>query len=377
MAALVVGVARLRRPGADRRIRRHLLAGELRPQFVHRDVLRRDVRLRRTCTSSPPLDATVDSHIAPLRMYSVTPSERALRRDARGRRRASPASTPTRSAASPRLRTTRATATSGRSRGSAGRPHATRSLRPAPPPSRSSTRASTPRTPTSTATSSPARRSSAAALADRPERPRHADGRHRRRGDRQRQRHRGRRLCRRQRSCPSRSSAPTALGQDSRHHRGRRLGGRPRRRRHPHVLLEPRLLASRSRPRSTTRGRRASCSSRRPATTARPTPTFPAGDARRHRRLARPTSTDTLGSASNFGAAVFLAAPGEGILTTSPAAATATSPARRPRPRSSPARLRSSRANDRVGASNGVIVGRLARNADAGRHRERRPATAA
>ena len=55
------------------------------------------------------------------------------------------------------------------------------------------------------------------------------------------------------------------------------------------------------------------------------------------------------------------------IRPTRPTARRRRSPAPRPRPRSSQERRRCSKAND-ASATNGVIVGRLARNADAGRH---------
>ena len=127
--------------------------------------------------------------------------------------------------------------------------------------------------------------------------------------------HRGRRLRRRQghaRHRPRRRRHRPG----QRHHRGRRLGSRPRRRRHPHVLLEPGLLGSRCRPRSTTRGRRTSCSSRRPATAARASrPSRPATAA--SIGVSSTDLADALSSASNYGAAAFLAAPGEGVLSTS------------------------------------------------------------
>ena len=109
----------VRRAGAGRRVLR------LCRQYLQLDELRRgsdsyivtfsagtsDAAARALLAS---VDATVDSHIAPLRMYSVTlPSAPPPRRSRPTP--ASPASTPTRSAASRRSRTTRATPTSGRS----------------------------------------------------------------------------------------------------------------------------------------------------------------------------------------------------------------------------------------------------------------------
>ncbi len=99
-----------------------------------------------------------------------------------------------------------------------------------------------------------------------------------------------------------------------RRHRGRRLRGRPRRGRDPDVVLEPGLLdvaAGGDRLRLVDR---ASCSSRRPATTARPTPTFPAGD-RGVVGVSSTDSIDVLAAPRNYGADAFLAAPGEDIAT--------------------------------------------------------------
>ena len=58
----------------------------------------------------------------------------------------------------------------------------------------------------------------------------------------------------------------------------------------------------------------APCSSPRPATTARPTPTFPAGDAGVV-GVSATDESDELASSSNYGADTFLAAPGVGIVT--------------------------------------------------------------
>ena len=104
---------------------------------------------------------------------------------------------------------------------------------------------------------------------DRSERPRHCDGRDRRGRDRQRRGCRRNRFLRSPRHARHRARSRRhrpGLG----HHRGRRLRGRSRRGRHPHVLLEPRILGA---PPGCDRlrvGRTVSCSSRRPATTARP-----------------------------------------------------------------------------------------------------------
>ena len=90
--------------------------------------------------------------------------------------------------------------------------------------------------------------------------------------------------------------------------------------------------------------------------------TFPAGD----RGVVGVSSTDhsdTLAPSSNYGPDVFLAAPGVDISTTTPGAAPRRSRERRPPRRSSPPRQALLRAAD-PSASNGVIVGRLARNAD-------------
>ena len=205
---------------------------------------------------------------------------------------------------------------------------------------------------------------------DRPERPRHLDGGHRRRRDEQRRGHRGRRLRGRQGHARHRARRGRHRpGQ--RRHPGRRLGDRARRGRHPHVVLEPRLLGRRCRRRSTTRGRRASCSSRRPATTARARRQFPAGD----RGVIGVASTDVddglARARATTGQTVFIAAPGEGIATVNGSTVSGTS--------ASAAVVAGAAAlisASSVGASNGVIVSRLARNADPAGRRHR-PATAA
>ena len=92
-------------------------------------------------------------------------------------------------------------------------------------------------------------------------------------------------------------------------------------------------------------------------------PTFPAGD-RGVVGVSSTDLTDALSSSSNYGAAAFLAAPGESVLSTSAgggyAAVTGTS-ASAAIVAGSAALLRASS----VGASNGVVVSRLARNAEA------------
>ena len=268
------------------------------------------------------------------------------------------------------FRTTRATPASGRCRASAGRPPAAPSRRRAPRPSRSSTPASTPRTPTSTATSSPAPRSSRRQRDERSERPRHADGRHRRRRDRQRRGHRGRRLCRRQghaRHRPRRRRHRPGL----RHHRGRRLGSRSRRRRHPHVLLEPRLLglaAGRDRLRVGAE-RRARRGDRQRQLEH---PDLPGRRPRRHRRLEhRPDRRAELDEQLRRRHVPRRAGRGHPPASTATATITGTS-ASAAIVAGSAALLRASS----VGASNGVIVSRLARNAER-RARRSRPATAA
>ncbi len=91
--------------------------------------------------------------------------------------------------------------------------------------------------------------------------------------------------------------------------------------------------------------------------------TFPAGD-RGVIGVSNTDQTDTLAPSSNYGADVFLAAPGTDILSTAPGggaiSVTGTS--------ASSAMVAGAAALLRAldpSASNGVIVGRLARNADA------------
>ena len=157
--------------------------------------------------------------------------------------------------------------------------------------------------------------------------------------DRQRRGHRGRRLCRRQRHArhrPRRRRHRPGL----RHHRGSRLGCRSRRRRHPHVLLERGLLgvaAGRDRLRVVA-GRRAGRGDRQRRLERAD---LPGRRPRRHRRLehrpdrrARARRRTTVPPPSS-------PRPARASSRRTPAAATARSAARRPRPRSSPARLRS------------------------------------
>ena len=169
----------------------------------------------------------------------------------------------------------------------------------------------------------------------RPERPRHRDGEHRRGRHRQRQRDRRRRVRRRSgdAGAGARRGRPRP-GQ--RHHRRRRRGCRPRRRRHPHGVLATRASATRCRTPSTTRGRRAPCSSPPPATTARRRRPIPAGAAKVV-GVSATDSQDALWAGSNYGADMFLAAPGVDVSPALRPAAPRRSPVPRPRLRSSPA----------------------------------------
>ena len=91
-------------------------------------------------------------------------------------------------------------------------------------------------------------------------------------------------------------------------------------------------------------------------------PAFPAGD-RGVIGVANTDQSDSLAAGSNYGDAIFLAAPGVDIVT-DPGRRHHGSPARRPPRPTSRARPPCCAANDPA-ASNGVIVGRLASNADA------------
>ena len=93
------------------------------------------------------------------------------------------------------------------------------------------------------------------------------------------------------------------------------------------------------------------------------TPHVPRRRPRRHRRLEHRLSPTRLPRRRTTATAAFLAAPGR-RRSRPTRRRHHPSPARRPRPLTSPAPRRCSRAADAV-ASNGVIVGRLARNADA------------
>ena len=102
----------------------------------------------------------------------------------------------------------------------------------------------------------------------RPQRSRNGDGRDHRRRHEQRSRDRRDRLRRREGDAGHRPRCRRA-GTGQRHHRGRGLGGRPRRGRDQHVLQQPGLQRRPYRPRSTTRGITMSSSSPPRATTAR------------------------------------------------------------------------------------------------------------
>ena len=110
-------------------------------------------------------------------------------------------------------------------------------------------------------------------------------------------------------------------------------------------------------------GRTASSSSRRPATTARPRPQFPAGD-RGVVGVSNTDQSDALNASSNYGADTFLAAPGTGILTLAAGGGTTTitgTSASAAHVAAAAALLRAADGS----LSNGAIVGRLARTADA------------
>ena len=252
--------------------------------------------------------------------------------------------------------------TSGRCRRSAGRTSTAPSPRRRARTSPCSTPASTPRTPDLAGKLVAGRPCSTAPPRRRPERPRHRDGRHHRGRDRQRQGHRRRRLRGRHGHAGQRARRRRHRpGQ--RHHRGRRLGA-------DHgadVILmsfsQPGLLG-----RAAGRGRlRLGHGVVLVAATGNDgssPPTFPAGD--RGSSASRPPTRPTRSHASsNYGADTFLAAPGVGHRHDwPPAAARRRSPARRPRRRVVAGAAALLRAADPA-ASNGVIVGRLARTADA------------
>ena len=151
-------------------------------------------------------------------------------------------------------------------------------------------------------------------------------------------------------------------GPGQRHHRGRRLRGRPRRRRHPHVVQQPGLLARPCRLRSTTPGRTDVVVVAATGNDGSSTATFPAGD----RGVIGVSSTDfndALDASSQLRRRHVPRRPGRrdrdhgdggGNTTVTGTSASAAEVA------GAAALLRASS----FGASNGVIVGRLARNAD-------------
>src|SRR5207249_3157288 len=92
-------------------------------------------------------------------------------------------------------------------------------------------------------------------------------------------------------------------------------------------------------------------------------PAYPAGD-RSVVGVSNTNASDTLASSSNWGQDVFLAAPGEGITVTEPGGLYGSISGTSASAAEVAAAAGLLRAAD-SGASNGVIIGRLARNADA------------
>ena len=96
-------------------------------------------------------------------------------------------------------------------------------------------------------------------------------------------------------------------------------------------------------------------------------PTYPAGDAKVV-GVSATDQNDALWSGSNYGTDTFIAAPGVGITADAPGGGTATVTGTSASAALTAGAVALLRANDPA-ASNGTIVGRLARSADAGRHR--------
>ena len=189
---------------------------------------------------------------------------------------------------------------------------------PAPRWSPCSTPASTPTTPDLAGqlvagTSHAGRRRPAT---DRPQRPRHRDGGHHRRRDRQRHGHRRRRLRGRQGHAGHRPRRRRPRpGQ--RHHRRRRLGGPARRRRHQHELLATRATRPSLQAAIDYAWANDVVVVAATGNDGSSTVTFPAGD-RGVIGVSATDQSDTLAPSSNYGPSMFLAAPGVDIVDHGP-----------------------------------------------------------